>query len=308
MRLSLLAILALAVACGDLVSTSTTGLPSDHEGDESCDPWDTWCEPDPPCDGTSLCEPPEDDEEEDEDHGCGSFICIDEGPANCDPGAQDCRRGQKCTGYVSTPGYCCVDDDKCVPIIGDKKYGDACTRGVDNDDCATGLFCMTRTSGDTGDGVCMAFCDINLPNPNDSCDTRGAIDGQCVPFCDGTLPLCYVPCDPLAQDCIGPQGCYGGGQSFVCTFSGHAEDEGNDNDDCYTVQSCKPGLMCAAGHGQEGCESDACCTPFCECDPDQPEGIDSPECPTEGEQCVCYFTEDAPPDYAHVGLCYLPDA
>jgi hypothetical protein len=235
--------------------------------------------------------------------GCGNFICVDMGEPSCSPGLQDCPDDEKCTGYVMTPGYCCVDANKCVEIIGDKQLGDVCERMPENDDCAKGLFCMTKTSGDTGSGVCLAYCDINSPG---ACADAGLPDAKCIPFNDGELPLCEVPCDPLTQDCVQPQGCYGASDGFVCTLPGYEDGKGNDNDDCFTVQSCKPGLLCANGMGQEGCQSDRCCTPFCECDPDNPNGVPAPEC-SGAEQCLCYFAENAPPEYLTVGLCYTPE-
>jgi hypothetical protein len=310
-RLSLLLVLGLVGGCAEETQTWTHEKSGDDDG--PCNPRDLSCQPEPPCEDTNSCEPEGDDDgwgddglPEEDDDGCASFICVDYGhTATCDPGLQDCPDGEKCTAYVMTPGYCCVDANKCVPIIGDKELGAACTRELDNDDCGEGLFCMTKVSGDTGDGVCISFCDVNNP---ESCVEKGIDNGYCQVFCDGVFPTCAQHCDPLAQDCTAPQGCYAaGGQGFVCTLPGYQDDEGNDNDDCYTIQSCKPGLICANGHGQEGCDTDACCTPFCECDPEQPFGIDSAECPTEGEQCLCYYSENAPEQFERVGLCFQPE-
>jgi hypothetical protein len=235
---------------------------------------------------------------------CGNFIgCHEPQGGDCHPGLQDCPEGEKCTAYVQTPGYCCVDANKCVEVIGDKQLGDPCDRMPENDDCDVGLFCMTKTSGDTGEGVCLAFCDVDNPA---SCTDAGLPDANCIGFNDGVLPICQDPCDPLTQDCTQPQGCYGAGNGFICTLPGYDEGKGNDGDDCYTVQSCKAGLLCVAGEGQEGCQSDYCCTPFCECDPDMPNGAPAPECSGQ-EQCICYFSEMAPPQYETVGLCYTPE-
>jgi hypothetical protein len=239
---------------------------------------------------------------------CNWHTC--EGPG-CDPGTQDCSEGKKCTAYVMTPGYCCVDADKCVEIIGDRQLGDLCQRMPENDDCDKGLFCMTKTSGDSGEGVCLAFCDINNPA---SCTDTGLPNGICVDGFEalaqeGILPLCLEACDPLAQDCTVPQGCYAAGAAdFVCNLPGYDDGKGNDDDDCYTIQSCKPGLLCANGMGQEGCQSDACCTPFCTCDPNLPSGDGDvgDQCDGNGEECLCYFTEMAPPEYETVGSCALP--
>ena len=241
------------------------------------------------------------DSDDGDDDGC-SFICLDfeSKPESCDPGVQDCPEGEKCTAYVMTPGYCCVDANKCVPVIGDKQLGEVCERGVDNDDCAKGLFCMAKTSGDTGEGVCIAFCDINNPS---SCAEAGLPNAKCIVYSDAVLPHCQDDCDPLAQDCTPPMGCYAvGNQGFVCTLPGHDEDKGNDNDQCYTIQSCKPGLICANGDGQQSCNSDACCTPYCDA------SGDGSECIEELEECVPYYEEGmAPPGFENVGLCYIPE-
>jgi hypothetical protein len=159
---------------------------------------------------------------------------------------------------------------------------------------------MTKTSGDTGEGVCLAFCDINNMA---SCADAGLPDAKCIAFNDGVLPLCEDDCDPLAQDCTPPQGCYAvGDQGFVCTLPGHEDGKGNDGDECYTIQSCQPGLLCANGMGQNGCMSDACCTPFCDVNGD------GSECTDPMESCVPYYEMGmAPPGYEDVGLCFIPE-
>ena len=65
-----------------------------------------------------------DDDDEDDSGQCQGFLgCHDFGSGGCNPGLQDCPEGEKCTAYVTTPGYCCVDANKCVPIIGDGQLG-----------------------------------------------------------------------------------------------------------------------------------------------------------------------------------------
>ncbi|MCA9684677.1 MAG: hypothetical protein KC457_21000, partial [Myxococcales bacterium] len=165
------------------------------------------------------------------------------GANTCDPAEQDCPDGEKCTAYVTMPGDCCVDANKCVDIIGDHQLGDPCMRMDDNDDCAEGLFCMTVTSGSEGEGVCLAFCNV----AEQDCAEDGLPDAQCIAFNDGTLPMCQDRCDPITQDCDGQLGCYGvGNQGFVCAIPGYEDGLGNDGDECYTIQSCRPGLGCTA--------------------------------------------------------------
>ncbi len=233
-----------------------------------------------------------------EDNEDNPFVELPDGGATntCDPAAQDCPDGEKCTGYVVEDGYCCVDANKCVPVIGDGQVGDPCTRTTDNDDCAVGLFCMTKTSGSTGDGVCLAFCDASTQD----CGEDGLPDATCVSFNDGVLPLCQDDCDPLLQDCDGVLGCYGvGTQGFVCSLPGYEDGLGNDGDMCFTIQSCKPGLQCTATEVLDGCSAARCCSPFCDL-------AEADPC-TAPEACVAYFEMGtAPPGYETVGLCVIP--
>ena len=226
------------------------------------------------------------------------FVVIPDGGAinTCDPAAQDCPEGEKCTGYVAAAGACCVDANKCVPVIGNGQLGDPCLRTSDNDDCAEGLFCMTKSSGSTGEGICLAFCDATTQD----CGADGLPDAQCIAFNDGTLPLCQDDCDPVAQDCAPNLGCYGvGAQGFVCAIPGFEDGQGNDGDTCYTVQSCKPGLGCTAAEVLDGCNAARCCTPYCD--------LSEPDPCTAPEQCTAYYDAGtAPPGYENVGLCAIP--
>lgn len=303
---SMLLCLAPAIGCGSIRSIE---LGASGDGDSS----ETATSPGTSASSSSDDPPPPDesgtdgdwgDEDDGHDDGTQFIPCPDGQSGFCDPGIQDCPDGEKCTGYVMTPGYCCVDASKCVEIIGDRQYGESCLRSPENDDCAKGLFCMTKTSGDTGEGVCLQYCDVNDESACDGIESCGG--SKCLAFGDGSLPLCEVTCDPLAQDCTDPQGCYlVGAQGFVCTLPGYDDGKGEDGDECYTIQSCKPGLVCVNGETQADCEHDACCTPFC----DISEGVElNPACPNAEEHCISPF-EGMPPDdcSADVGLCVLPD-
>jgi hypothetical protein len=257
------------------------------------------------------CCPAIDDQGMSIDAWCEGFFCRnDENPWGCEPGIQNCPDGEKCTAFVRTPGYCCVDTTTCVPVIGDKQFGEPCTRdagdgmcGPGNDDCAAGLFCMAETSGDGGDGVCLAFCDFNNPN---ACDEKGLPDAECPVFGDGVLSLCQLACDPLAQGCPSSQGCYVfGDDQITCAPPNPDVGKGKDGDDCHAYHSCDAGLLCADGQVQEGCNDDRCCTPFCECDPDMPNGVDAQEC-TGNERCICLFDQNPPLGHEDVGICQLP--
>lgn len=222
--------------------------------------------------------------------GGESFLLQPDGGVlnSCDPGAQDCPKGEKCTAYVSTPGGRTVDANKCVPLMGDNTFGEECTRMADNDDCAAGFFCMTDVSGHEGPGFCLEFCTINQP-----CE----FGGECFAFNDGALPLCEEHCDPILQDCSPGQGCYQAFEAFVCAAPGPPEGGGNDGDTCATIQGCNPGLICQTG--TEGCVAESgCCTPVCDLTEPDP-------CTSPGEDCIPVLT-DPPPMWQDVGACNVP--
>src|SRR5690606_15797262 len=158
----------------------------------------------------------------------------------------------------------------------------------------------TKTSGSTGMGTCLQFCDVTVTN---DCQAKGLPEARCVSFNDGVLPLCEDECDPLAQDCPDSNfGCYAvGDQGFTCTIPGYDQGLGNDADECFTIQSCKPGLVCVDGASVEGCTADTCCTQYCDTD-DGNAG-----CTDNNELCEPYFDAGtAPPGYANVGVCAVP--
>ncbi|MCA9657806.1 MAG: hypothetical protein KC486_05640 [Myxococcales bacterium] len=233
-----------------------------------------------------------------ESDGAGFLTLPDAGGlAQCDPGLQDCPEGEKCTPYAADQGSCCVDSTRCAPLTGELGPGEACTREAAGDDCALGLFCLGKSSGDVGPGICVQLCDVN--------DPAACPGGACIPFNDGLLPLCEAPCDPLVQDCEGADvGCYAvvSGEQFICSQSDYDEGAGDDGDACYTIQSCKPGLACVRADLQEGCAAERCCTPVCEL------SGDGSECPAASEACVSPWPAgEAPPEYSDVGMCVLPE-
>jgi hypothetical protein len=226
----------------------------------------------------------------------GSFIEPPDGGVvgQCDPGLQDCpNENDKCTAYTTMPGTCCVDANKCVPVMGTGVAGDDCTRTEENDDCAKGFFCTTKTSGSTGMGFCEQMC---VAGDDTSCDK-----GTCIVYNDGVLPLCRVECDPLLQDCDPGFGCYPAQDTFVCGKPANNDGEGDDGSPCSTLRSCLPGLACVTGTAVSGCAADGvCCTPFCDLSGPDP-------CTDPAEDCVAWFTAgNAPPQYINVGACLIP--
>lgn len=236
-------------------------------------------------------------DDDDDDTGTGGTG----GENECVPGVGDCPDGQKCQPYVKEDGNCCVDADKCVPVTGNKKAGEDCTRERYGDDCEKDAFCFAGTSGKEGAGYCKQLCDGTDP---ESCVELGMPNAICQQFNNGKLPLCEIPCHPLRPTCDEPTACYwGGGGLFLCSRPDPEPGKGKDGDDCYTLQSCNPGLTCQAAAGLEGCDSDYCCTPFCDATGS------AAECAAP-ETCVAMFTPDDPeidPQYFDVGVCGLAE-
>src|SRR5690606_41458086 len=74
-----------------------------------------------------------------------------------------------------------------------------------------------------------------------------------------------------------------------------------DADECFTIQSCKPGLVCVDGASVEGCTADTCCTQYCDTDDGNAGSTDN------NELCKPYFDAGtSPPGYANVGVCAVP--
>jgi len=215
----------------------------------------------------------------------------------CDPIAQDCPAGLKCTAYakelVDT-----WDANKCVPETNtDNVAGDPCeveggiATGIDN--CSKGYICL-NTDGDGKNGACVEFCTADSTCPN----TSGG-SGICIVTNNGALPICLATCDPLAQDCPGQQACYGDpeGPPFIC-FGPDPKDGGQDGSTCEFTNACLAGLQCNDSATLEGCPADSlgCCTPFCP--------LDGDVC-TGAEECVPFFSETFP-GFENVGICVLP--
>ncbi|MEZ4451998.1 MAG: hypothetical protein R3B09_21220 [Nannocystaceae bacterium] len=155
---------------------------------------------------------------------------------------------------------------------------------------------MTITSGSTGEGICLQALRRQQ---------QGHLPQRRLHRLQRRLPpLCETSCDPLLQDCAGnDEGCYAvlANDKFICAKSGYDMGKGNDGDDCYTIQSCKPGLICIAGEVLEGCNAERCCTPVCDLT-----GMGD-ECMAATEECVSpWAMGEEPPEYEDVGLCTIP--
>lgn len=220
-----------------------------------------------------------------------------DGMQQCDPIAQDCPDGFKCTAY-DTDQDDIWDANKCVPtpdqggVAGDPCAieGEDMFTGIDN--CAEGYICL-NVDETQGNGACVEFCAPDMTCPN----TSGG-DGVCIVVNDGVLPICLSTCDPLLQDCPGQAACYGTDEPpFIC-FSPDAKGGGQDGAPCGYLNACLEGLSCADATTQEDCTTTefGCCTPFCP--------LDGMTC-TGAEECVPFFAVEQP-GFENVGICALP--
>ncbi len=235
----------------------------------------------------------------------GGFIDPPDGgvTGQCDPMAQDCPEGEKCTAYSTdgaAPPAAPWDANKCVPVKGSLQEGDPCeiTGGkyTGDDECDVGLICLLSDDDGLGGG-CVEFCDtaMNCTHPN----------ANCAIYNDGALPICLANCDPLLQDCPDGQGCYGSaaGDGFICfKFSGMAG-EGVPGGECGFVNACQPGAACLAPDAVENCAAtNGCCSPYCDLGAADPNAVCNPS-----EECTPWFEAgNAPPQFVDVGVCSIP--
>jgi len=229
----------------------------------------------------------------------GNFLVPKDGggTGECDPKAQDCPEGQKCTAVSPAPGEP-WGINQCVELMGDDAVGDPCDivdgkyTGLDN--CGVGLICLLTDDEGKG-GACVEFC-----NTDDQCPIT---DANCVIYNDGALPICLSSCDPLIQDCPEGQACYSSaGEQFVCFKESAMPGEGMPGSECQYVNQCQKGSFCANAMVVENCppESNGCCTPYCSLS--EGDAVCQPM-----EDCLAFFEGMAPPGYENVGVCRIPE-
>ncbi|NVB41473.1 hypothetical protein G6O69_26785 [Pseudenhygromyxa sp. WMMC2535] len=222
-----------------------------------------------------------------EDDNGGSFYA---GPApdfldipECDPWAQDCPDGEKCTQQIDGENG---SSNVCVPITGDDAPGEPCTSDgplTGSDSCSAGAYCLLDANDE---GTCVPYCEGSPDQP--VCAEGSA----CSITDDGTLTICLPTCDPIAQDCGDADGCYWSGQDFLC-YPTFAESVGEP---CTSSNACAPGLYCVGEEFVPACEGNSCCTNFCE--------LDNPQCELEGMACTAFFSEgEAPEGQENLGIC-----
>jgi hypothetical protein len=252
----------------------------------------------------------DDDDTGDDTNGPGTsasgFIDVQDGGSptfECDPWTQDCPDGQKCNPWANDGGT--WNATKCVPLDANPaQVGDPCMvegdpkSGLDN--CMAAAMCWA-VDAETHIGTCVGFCTGTEANP--SCDDPGT---TCSITNGGSLILCLPVCDPLLQNCVNDQGCYGVGSHFICAPNASQPDAGNYGDPCAFLNVCNPGLFCAAAGAVPNCQgASGCCSEFC--DITSAEGAAQCQGAAGGQECVPWFEQNqAPPGFEDVGGCSIP--
>lgn len=209
---------------------------------------------------------------------------------DCNQFLQDCPEGQKCTP-VDRSGSMRFDDIICVPVMGDKLPGEACTaETLGFDDCQKGATCWPVDADNHG--VCAPLCVWNE-------DSRTCSDPQqeCAEVDSGLLYVCVDPCQPLIQDCPNGGLCL----PVPWTYSCFAPDPGVAGavfEPCDGLLECAAGLVCAGSTVASECDQGliGCCTPMCSI------AEAGAGCPGADQQCHPVY-EPQPAGFEDVGYC-----
>jgi len=200
-----------------------------------------------------------------------------------------CPEGTKCTFDNSS------SEVQCAPIVRDPaQLGDPCDPGEGGtfdgfDNCDDELLCLGE---DADDAICVPFCGPDI----DNFDCPSGMACSTCQTC--ALGICIPICDPLGDDCGEGQTCVpGNGPDFQCAVDA-SEEEGQYGDPCEFVNVCDPKLVCLDKDYVPDCESNGCCTNFCD--------LGDPQCPDDALECTPWFEEEAPEGLEHVGVCILP--
>ena len=221
------------------------------------------------------------------DDGVGVGFIVDPdccvSPLECSLIEQDCPRGEKCNAWANDGGNA-WNATRCFPVDRDPDAVDEpCTvqgSGVSGiDSCELGALCWD-VDLETGEGRCMPYCSGSENAP--VCDEPNR---WCRITSNSVLPLCLPDCDPLTPTlCSEGQGCYPGGDNFVCAPDASGED-GGPFEPCAFVNGCDPGSACI----------DGVCSPYCD--------LGAPDCPLR-TTCLPVFPEgQTPVGYEDVGFC-----
>jgi len=207
-------------------------------------------------------------------------------PEDCSSIEQDCPPGYKCMPYAND-GSNTWNDRTCMPVVDDPQgVGEPCTvqgsavSGLD--DCDATSMCW-NVLPETNEGVCAAFCVAPEEDPGcaEPCQT-------CIISVEGLLPLCFLSCDPVAQDCSDGQACYPWLDAFGCIPDASGR-QGGIGEPCEFTNGCSVGTICVDQAQVPDCGGFGCCVPTCSVGGEDP-------CPSllPGTECVPWF-EDEPP-------------
>ena len=160
--------------------------------------------------------------------------------AVCDPVAQDCPGGARCTLNHNVP----TNQLFCESAAGTVAEFTSCTPNSSSDDCVTGDVCLAVNASLR---VCRRFCNADT-------DCNGNICSIIIGGTFGPLHACAQACMVLSQNCtITGESCYFGSNAAgqgtqQCNTTGtHAE-----GDTCAIANDCVPGQMCLMVTGQTG--------------------------------------------------------
>jgi hypothetical protein len=222
----------------------------------------------------------------------------------CDLGAQDCPRGEKCMPWANDGGNA-WNASRCSPVSRDAvPPGGTCTvegsavTGID--DCIEGSMCW-GVDPKTLQGTCIDLCYYEN-FPRQGCDEPTV----CLPLNEGYVPLCGTPCNPLQPEpCPAGEACRNvavdGGFYCLPLVGGQLLDSSEFCDEA----TCLPSQVCAGTDLLPACATDRCCTELCDLgDP----GADA-QCAAIDPMLVCaplYEPGTAPAGLELVGLCALP--
>ena len=215
----------------------------------------------------------------------------------CDPWAQDCDQGEKCTPSAMEEGGNAWDWARCSPVVPvPAAVGEPCTvegfatSGIDT--CELGAMCWDVDPG-TLEGTCVALCTGSEDSPE--CAPEGT---ACAIANDAWLILCLPACEPIMQDCEPGDVCTPVGDVWVCSpEGGNASGVGES---CDVLGICDPGLLCVEPELVPDCQDGACCTPICDVTDPMPPCL-------PGQSCEPYYEPGmAPAGFENVGICTLP--
>lgn len=219
-------------------------------------------------------------------------------PNACDYHLEGCSPDQKCNVYAPQGESNVLGNLGCFPLDPNpKQIGEPCSTGelpndgIDN--CVAGAVCWNVD--DNGNGTCHGLCYPEPGTEDFMCHGQAASCSLCQECAVG---LCLPFCDPLQPDCGDGLICVAHYDGFVCAPDA-SNGEAGDGVACEFINACNAGLMCGDGSRQEGCETNGCCTPYCD--------MNNPDaCPEPSEMCAAVY-EQPPEGYEHIGACLQPE-